>query len=94
MLLRVVLWEATRWNQGNLNLLKLISLAHQSLGICRCHLGKVIVYDTITKFGWSSNIQNHGIKTVIDKVLSADWEPEKPVPEAVVQEDCVVRRIT
>ena len=56
----------------------------------RCHLGRVIVYDTITKLGWSSNVQNHGIKTIIDQILSKDWDPDMPVPEAVVQEDCVV----
>ena len=63
----------------------------QLIIISRCHLGKVIVYDTITRLGWSSNINNHGIKTVIDKILSIDWDPDMPVPEAVLQEDCVVR---
>lgn len=42
----------------------------------KCHLGKSIILDTITVLGWSSSIQNHGIQTVIDKVLNitdVDW---------------------
>jgi hypothetical protein len=59
----------------------------------RCHLGKVGVYDTVSKLGWSVNTRTHAIKTVIDVVLKEDWDPEHgisvPVPEEEV--DCVVR---
>jgi putative lipase involved disintegration of autophagic bodies len=50
----------------------------------RCHLGKVIVYDTVTKLGWSVNIANHVIKVVIE-------ENEVEVPALSHEEDCVVR---
>jgi len=44
----------------------------------RCHNGQVIRYDTVRQLGWSSNIQNHGIKVVIDRILAdnADWKEE------------------
>ncbi|KAG7086317.1 hypothetical protein E1B28_002281 [Marasmius oreades] len=48
----------------------------------RCHLGNIIRYTTIERFGWSSNVMNHGIKVVIDKVLSDEtWEVPEPSPE-------------
>ncbi|KAH9483465.1 Putative lipase ATG15 [Psilocybe cubensis] len=44
----------------------------------RCHVGQVILYDTVQKLNWSVDIRNHGIKLVIDKLLSddAEWKPE------------------
>ena len=44
----------------------------------RCHNGQVILYDTVQKLGWSVDIRNHLIKTVVDRLLadSADWKPE------------------
>ncbi|KAH7102642.1 alpha/beta-hydrolase [Auriculariales sp. MPI-PUGE-AT-0066] len=62
----------------------------------RCHLGKKIVYDTISKWKWSSSVQNHVIGVVIDKLLAQDWDdappdvpplPRRAVPEAVVEDD-------
>jgi len=38
----------------------------------RCHLGQVILYDTVGQLGWSVDVRNHPIKVVIDKVLSDD----------------------
>ena len=63
----------------------------------RCHLGKVIRYDTVSKLGWSASIRTHPVKVVIEKLLSEDWEPGEDgaeghqVPEMVEEEDCVVR---
>ncbi|PVG00299.1 alpha/beta-hydrolase [Serendipita vermifera] len=59
----------------------------------RCHLGKVIVYDTITKFGWSLRLKHHPIAVMIGQILSESWEPDllgRQVPEAVAQSDCIV----
>src|SRR5271154_3901893 len=35
----------------------------------RCHLGKVAIYDTVTRLGWSVDIRTHGIKVMIEKLL-------------------------
>ena len=40
----------------------------------RCHLGQVILYDTVQKLNWSVNARNHGIKVVVDKLLADDSE--------------------
>jgi putative lipase involved disintegration of autophagic bodies len=59
----------------------------------RCHLGKVIVYDTITKFGWSLRLKHHPIAVMIGQILSENWESElggRQVPEPVAQSDCIV----
>ncbi|KXN91643.1 Putative lipase ATG15 [Leucoagaricus sp. SymC.cos] len=62
----------------------------------RCHLGKTIVYDTVSNLSWSVNIRTHGIVTVIEKVLGVPWRPSvvmgREVPEPVPQDDCVVRQ--
>jgi len=50
-----------------------------------CHLGRSIVYDTVTKLKWAVDVRTHPIKVVIDQVLSLDWE----VPPADIEEDCV-----
>lgn len=44
----------------------------------RCHLGQVILYDTVQKLGWSVDIRNHPIKVIIDKLFSdnSDWKEE------------------
>jgi putative lipase involved disintegration of autophagic bodies len=59
----------------------------------RCHLGKVIVYDTVTRFSWSVHIANHPIKVLIEKILHEDWDKENglEVPAVSHEEDCVVR---
>lgn len=59
----------------------------------KCHLGKKIVFDTVTKLGWRVNVQKHTIKELITNVLSddRDWEAGREVPLAVDEdEDCVV----
>ena len=57
----------------------------------KCHLGNVILYDTVTKHKWSVGIGNHAIRTIID-LLSEDFDPENgiSVPVAEPQKDCVV----
>ncbi|KAF8646685.1 hypothetical protein AX16_007098 [Volvariella volvacea WC 439] len=63
----------------------------------RCHQGKLIRYDTVSKLGWSVDVRNHPIIVVIEKLLSEDWEkPDengkggREVPEVVVEDkDCV-----
>ncbi|KAF9653226.1 alpha/beta-hydrolase [Thelephora ganbajun] len=56
----------------------------------KCHLGNVVLYDTVTKLKWSVGIGNHGIRTVVD-LLSKDFDPENnvsvPIPEP--QKDCI-----
>ncbi|KAF9528233.1 Alpha/Beta hydrolase protein [Crepidotus variabilis] len=44
----------------------------------KCHIGQVILYDTVSKLGWSVDARSHPIKVVIDRLLSenADWKPE------------------
>ena len=61
----------------------------------RCHLGQTILYDTITKLGWSSNIIHHGIAALIEGVLAKDenWGTEdesRGVPLPITEDDCVV----
>jgi putative lipase involved disintegration of autophagic bodies len=62
--------------------------------VCRCHLGKTIVYDTVSNLSWSANVRTHGIVTVIEKVLGEPWLPSvdmgREVPEPAPQDDCVV----
>ncbi|KIJ13477.1 hypothetical protein PAXINDRAFT_81142 [Paxillus involutus ATCC 200175] len=58
-----------------------------------CHLGKSIIYDTVSNLSWSVDIRKHGILTVIDNVLSQPWpaslEVGREVPLAEAQVDCV-----
>jgi len=59
----------------------------------RCHLGKSIVYDTVTNLSWAVDIRTHGIVNVIERVLSQPWEEAeqagRQVPKAKSEEDCV-----
>ncbi|KII89449.1 hypothetical protein PLICRDRAFT_608546 [Plicaturopsis crispa FD-325 SS-3] len=56
----------------------------------RCHLGKVVRYDTVSKLGWSVDSRTHGIKVVIEKLLAEDWPHAegRTVPLAEPEEDC------
>ena len=84
----------TPWNLG-----KLFPQPHFLilLTVYRCHLGKTIVYDTVSNLSWSVDVRTHGIVTVIEKVLGEPWAPSveigREVPEAVAEEDCVVCRL-
>ncbi|KAJ7592889.1 alpha/beta-hydrolase [Mycena floridula] len=59
----------------------------------RCHLGKSIVYDTVSNLSWSVDVRTHGIVAVIEKLLSDPWAPSvevgREVPEALPEEECV-----
>jgi lipase ATG15 len=61
----------------------------------RCHLGKSIVYDTVAELGWSANIANHGIVSVIENILNRTWpaaeKAGREVPAPRKEDDCVVR---
>ncbi len=61
----------------------------------RCHVGKIIKYDTVKKLGWRVNVQNHPINVVIDLLSrEEDWEGARQVPQAVDEdEDCVVSTV-
>ena len=39
----------------------------------KCHLGRSIVYDTVSNLSWSVDIRTHGIVVIIEQLLSADW---------------------
>ncbi|KAI5124566.1 hypothetical protein M0805_003086 [Coniferiporia weirii] len=57
-----------------------------------CHLGKKIVYDTMTQYGWRADVFKHTIREVITKVLAdeREWEPGRQVPLAQDEdEDCL-----
>ena len=64
----------------------------------RCHLGKVIRYDTVTQLGWSVDVRTHSIVQIIERLLKDDWVEEgqegRTVPEAKADEDCVVSNFT
>ena len=62
----------------------------------RCHLGKSVVFDTIGKMGWSADIRTHSIKTVIERLLSQDWDPKNnlAIPVAKQEDDCQVGRLS
>ncbi|KAK7690450.1 hypothetical protein QCA50_005548 [Cerrena zonata] len=59
----------------------------------KCHLGKSIVYDTVSNLSWAVDIRTHTIGTVIEKLLTDPWAPSedlgREVPEPVAEDDCV-----
>ncbi|KAF9048570.1 alpha/beta-hydrolase [Panaeolus papilionaceus] len=59
----------------------------------RCHLGKSIIYDTVSNASWAVDIRTHGIVNVIEKLLSDPWPPSvevgREVPEAAPELDCM-----
>ena len=61
----------------------------------KCHLGRSIVYDTVSNLSWSVDIRTHTIVNVIERLLASPWPPAveqgREVPEAVPEENCVVR---
>lgn len=61
--------------------------------INRCHLGRIIRYDTVSKLKWGVDIRTHGIAVVVEKLLSTDWEDaeEGGVPGFYEETDCSVR---
>ena len=67
----------------------------------RCHLGKVIVFDTVGRLGWRVDVRKHVIRDVIENVLEYngnskgekewEWEEGRKVPMAREETDCVVK---
>lgn len=59
----------------------------------KCHLGKSIVYDTVSNLSWSVDVRTHGIVNVIDNILGKPWPPAdevgREVPEPQLEVDCV-----
>ncbi|KAL4064453.1 Alpha/Beta hydrolase protein [Scleroderma yunnanense] len=59
----------------------------------KCHLGKSIVYDTVSNLSWSVDVRTHGIVNVIDSILGKPWPPceevGREVPELHPEVDCV-----
>jgi hypothetical protein len=95
-----VQWGDMQWSRG-LFLLSFFVLFSHSNGCMmvssRCHLGEVILYDTVAKFGWSPDSRTHSIQAVIEKVLNEDWElPDgngqggREVPIIETEHDCMV----
>ena len=64
----------------------------------RCHLGKTIIYDTVSNSSWTVDVRLHGIVNVIERLLADPWPPSvevgREVPEAKAEVDCVVRIIS
>ncbi|KAL0954411.1 hypothetical protein HGRIS_003397 [Hohenbuehelia grisea] len=58
----------------------------------RCHLGKTILYDTVSNASWSVGISAHQIERII-KLLEDPWQPSvelgREVPQAMPEDDCV-----
>ncbi|TFY52712.1 hypothetical protein EVG20_g10434, partial [Dentipellis fragilis] len=43
----------------------------------QCHLGEVILYDTVSNLSWAVDVRTHTIVNVIEKLLSVPWAPPK-----------------
>lgn len=58
----------------------------------RCHLGQRILYDTVTRRGWSVDSRSHSIQFLIDNLLHEDWDVEAgmEVPPVDEETDCIV----
>lgn len=87
-------WADTLWRAGVSPYLAQRSPHLLTICIQRCHLGRSIVYDTVSNLSWSVDIRTHGIVNVIENLLSQPWPPSeeigREVPEPVVEDDCVV----
>ncbi|KAH9927261.1 alpha/beta-hydrolase [Fomitopsis serialis] len=65
----------------------------------KCHLGKVVRYDTVSELGWAVDIRTHGIRVIVEKLLASDWGgggdgddkngTHKAVPDLIDEEDCI-----
>ncbi|EPQ54234.1 alpha/beta-hydrolase [Gloeophyllum trabeum ATCC 11539] len=59
----------------------------------RCHLGRSIIFDTVSNLSWAVDIRTHGIVNVIENLLSHPWAPSeevgREVPEPTPEDDCV-----
>ncbi|EIN07181.1 alpha/beta-hydrolase [Punctularia strigosozonata HHB-11173 SS5] len=58
----------------------------------RCHLGKSIIYDTVSELGWKVDVRTHPIRRVIKEVLELDrmWEEDgHEVPRERAEGECI-----
>lgn len=89
----LVRWADTPWKHGSFPSPRQVYELPR-LSPVRCHLGKSIVYDTVTNASWVVDIRTHGIVSVIERLLSDPWpasvEVGREVPEATVELDCLV----
>ncbi|KAH8928857.1 alpha/beta-hydrolase [Atractiella rhizophila] len=54
----------------------------------RCHTGKTILFDTVSKLGWSVDIRTHPISQVITKVLDPEtWRDKELLSSAAHERD-------
>ena len=79
-------WVVLHYSPSHLELTKKIKSS--------CHLGKSIVYDTVTNLTWPVDVRQHRIVNVIEELLSNPWPPSidvgREVPQAKPEVDCVV----
>ncbi|TCD64148.1 putative lipase atg15 [Steccherinum ochraceum] len=59
----------------------------------RCHLGKSIVYDTVTKLGWRVDVRKHPIREVILNVIEEEvpkggWDYDWECEESEEEKEC------
>jgi hypothetical protein len=98
-LCRPVPSEDTQWNPSQCFLWIFLSQSPDILypTNARCHLGKSIIYDTVTNASWAVDVRTHVIVAIIEKLLSEPWPPSeeigREVPEPVAEDDCIVSRV-
>ena len=52
------------------------------LSSCRCHLGQIILLDTVKELGWGVDPRTHPINVIIDRLLGPKSEWFGPAVEA------------
>ena len=91
---RHAIWADMLWRAGTYPLRTLPTTLCCRLSPRSCHLGRSIVYDTVSNLSWSVDIRTHGIVNVIENLLSKPWAPSeeigREVPEPIIEDDCVV----
>ncbi|KZP31761.1 alpha/beta-hydrolase [Athelia psychrophila] len=59
----------------------------------KCHLGRTILYDTVSNLSWPVDVRTHGIVNIIERLLGEPWAPSveagREVPVAKAEDDCV-----
>lgn len=72
----------------------IFSCAYACVLLRRCHLGRTILYDTVSNLSWSVDARTHGIVNIIENLLGKPWAPSvevgREVPVAKAEVDCVV----
>jgi putative lipase involved disintegration of autophagic bodies len=55
----------------------------------RCHMGRLLKYDTVSKRNWGVGISRHSIKVIVEELLHEDWDEDSAVPPISTEADCV-----